>query len=80
MFHSDILDPVSATIRKATKSGFAATRFGTSSSSNGTGLSRKKLYEKTLMLRRVRAYLHSMPLIDSEVNYFDCTQIESSSN
>jgi len=68
MFHHDVLDPVSATIRKATKAGIG-NRFGTSSSSNGAGLSRKKLYERTLMLRRVRAYLRSMPLIDSEVNY-----------
>jgi hypothetical protein len=67
MFNSDVLDPVSATIRKATKSGIVGTRFGTSSSSNGSGLSRKKLYERTLMLRKVRAYLHLMPLIDSEV-------------
>uniref|UniRef100_A0A1I8BBE6 PDZ domain-containing protein n=1 Tax=Meloidogyne hapla TaxID=6305 RepID=A0A1I8BBE6_MELHA len=67
MFHSDVLDPVSATIRKATKAGIG-NRFGTSSSSNGAGLSRKKLYERTLMLRRVRAYLRSMPLIDSEAN------------
>uniref|UniRef100_A0A915M7G6 Uncharacterized protein n=1 Tax=Meloidogyne javanica TaxID=6303 RepID=A0A915M7G6_MELJA len=67
MFHHDVLDPVSATIRKATKAGIG-NRFGTSSSSNGAGLSRKKLYERTLMLRRVRAYLRSMPLIDSEAN------------
>ncbi|CAK5084853.1 unnamed protein product [Meloidogyne enterolobii] len=67
MFHHDALDPVSATIRKATKAGIG-NRFGTSTSSNGAGLSRKKLYERTLMLRRVRAYLRSMPLIDSEAN------------
>jgi hypothetical protein len=48
--------------------GIVTGRFGTSSGgSAGGGLSRKKLYERTLMLRRVKAYLQAMPVIDSEV-------------
>lgn len=52
--------------------GIMASRFGSSGGSanaggTGAGMSRKKLYERTLMLRRVRAYLQAMPIIDSEI-------------
>jgi len=45
--------------------GAASTLTGTSKSVI-SGLSRKKLYERTLMVRKVKAYLANMPFVEDE--------------
>uniref|UniRef100_A0A914GUX5 Rap guanine nucleotide exchange factor 2 n=1 Tax=Globodera rostochiensis TaxID=31243 RepID=A0A914GUX5_GLORO len=46
--------------------GQGSSRFGTST--GGGTVSRKKLYERTMMLMRVKAYLQNIPIIDSEID------------
>jgi Rap guanine nucleotide exchange factor 2 len=81
IYQPEMLEP--GTIRKGgtLMAGIVAGRFGGGSSggSAGGGLSRKKLFERTLMLKRVKAYLQSMPIIDSEVIgiFLDFKQINS---
>uniref|UniRef100_A0A7E4ZSZ7 Rap guanine nucleotide exchange factor 2 n=1 Tax=Panagrellus redivivus TaxID=6233 RepID=A0A7E4ZSZ7_PANRE len=53
-------DATAATIRKAVNS-------NSNSAKQASGQSRKKLYEQTLMIRKVKSYLATLQVIDSEL-------------